>query len=192
LEWDGFMPRATCRCGEILSIPANGPERIVCPKCSAKIRVRRADAPEGAGARQGDGFVRFGCPCGRRLKVRIEPGKGVPESGKCPDCGRVVPVPASVKQPGASQLVPTGNPEAVTEELSTADLAALEQWKQRVAEARVPVADAHASTATMAVPPPPATGGKVEAGLRVCPRCGKPVHLNSIVCRECGAHVPKR
>jgi hypothetical protein len=101
-------------------------------------------------------------------------------------------VPASVKQPGSSQLVPTGNPESVTEELSTADLAALEQWKQRVTEARVPAADAHASTATMAVPPTPATGGKVEAGLRVCPRCGKPVHLSSIVCRECGAHVPKR
>jgi ribosomal protein L32 len=33
---------------------------------------------------------------------------------------------------------------------------------------------------------------KTEAGLRVCPRCGKPVHLSSIVCRECGAHVPKR
>jgi hypothetical protein len=186
------MPRATCRCGAILSIPADGPERIVCPKCSAKIRVRRADSPRGSS--EGDGFVRFGCPCGRRLKVRIEPGKGIPESGKCPDCGRVVPVPASVKQPAStsSPAVPTGRTESVTEELSAADLAALEQWKQRCLEARVPVADAQASTETMAVPPLQTPGGRVEAGLRVCPRCGKPVHLSSIVCRACGAHVPKR
>jgi hypothetical protein len=33
---------------------------------------------------------------------------------------------------------------------------------------------------------------KIEAGLRVCPRCGKPVHLGAANCRECGAAVPKR
>jgi hypothetical protein len=33
---------------------------------------------------------------------------------------------------------------------------------------------------------------KVEAGLRVCPRCGRPVHLSAEVCRQCGASVPKR
>jgi predicted amidophosphoribosyltransferase len=52
-----------------------------------------------------------------------------------------------------------------------------------------------AVTATMPVPaqpPSPASELKTEAGLRVCPRCGKPVHLSSIVCRDCGAHVPKR
>ena len=35
------MPRATCRCGQVLSVPVNGPERVICPKCSARIRVRR-------------------------------------------------------------------------------------------------------------------------------------------------------
>ena len=150
-------------------------------------RVQRSPGPS-----DGDGFIRFGCPCGRRLKVRVEPGKGSPESGKCPDCGRVVPVPAGSTQPASSQTLATSHPEAITEELSTADLAALEQWKQRRPAARPAAADAQATTATMPIPPPPAPGGKVEAGLRVCPRCGKPVHLNSIVCRECGAHVPKR
>ena len=33
---------------------------------------------------------------------------------------------------------------------------------------------------------------KVEAGLRVCPRCGRPVHLGAESCRHCGAHVPRR
>ena len=41
-------------------------------------------------------------------------------------------------------------------------------------------------------PAPPPPGGKAEAGMRICPRCGKPVHLSAIVCRACGAHVPKR
>jgi ribosomal protein L40E len=33
---------------------------------------------------------------------------------------------------------------------------------------------------------------KYEAGLRVCPRCGKPVHLSATTCRECGSPVPRR
>jgi len=75
------MPQATCRCGEILNLPAEGPERIVCPKCGARIRVRRAGPPKASD--EGDGFIRFLCPCGRRLKVRIE--EEMPESGMCPD-----------------------------------------------------------------------------------------------------------
>ncbi len=191
------MPRATCRCGEVLNVPADGAERIVCPKCSARIRVRRAGSPPAPG--DGDGFIRFGCPCGRRLKVRVEADKPIPESGKCPDCGRVVPVPAAAlaaKPSSSSENLPTSHPETPTEELSTTDLAALEQWKKR-RQAEVAPQPAAAgdpeSTATMPIPTkPPSERVKVEAGLRVCPRCGKPVHLSSIVCRECGAHVPKR
>jgi hypothetical protein len=189
------MPRATCRCGEVLTVPPDGPERIVCPKCSARIRVRRAGSPPGPG--DNDGFIRFGCPCGRRLKVRLEAGKPIPESGKCPDCGRVVPVPAAIaaKPLSSSENLPTSHPEAPTEELSTNDLVALEQWKKRRrAEAPNPADnEGPETTATMPVSvKPPSERVKVEAGLRVCPRCGKPVHLSSIVCRECGAHVPKR
>ena len=33
---------------------------------------------------------------------------------------------------------------------------------------------------------------KFEAGLRVCPRCGKPVHMSATTCRECGSPVPRR
>jgi hypothetical protein len=187
------MPRATCRCGEILSVPADGSDRIVCPKCSARIRIRRTDAAKGPGI--SDGFIRFSCPCGRRLKVRVEPDMPIPESGKCPDCGRVVPVPASATPTPSSATLPTGHPEAVTEELSTAELATLDQWRERrqaiVAQAPRP----NAQETTLVMPARGTAGSdqvKIEAGLRVCPRCGKPVHMSAIVCRECGAHVPKR
>jgi hypothetical protein len=191
------MPRATCRCGEVLNVPADGPERITCPKCSARIRIRRSEAQAPKGPGYGDGFIRFPCPCGRRLKVRIEPGQPIPESGKCPDCGRVVPVPASAKPGSSSGTLPTGHPDALTEELSTADLATLDEWRERrqAIVARTARPEAEESTLTMEVPMPktsPSGHAKIEAGLRVCPRCGKPVHMSAIVCRACGAHVPKK
>jgi hypothetical protein len=155
------MPKATCRCGYALDVPPEGPERIVCPQCSAKIRVRRGPA--------GDGYIRFSCPCGQRLKVRDE-GVGVPEAGKCPGCGRVVPVPTSSSNPA----LPSSHPEARTDELEAAEIAMLEQWSR-----------GHLSRAA-------APSMKAEAGLRVCPRCGHPVHLGAAACRECGTHVPRR
>src|SRR5260370_25131205 len=89
------MAQVTCRCGEVLKARAGGPERIDCPRCGARIRLRRRS--RSPGSLQGvsepeDGYLRFHCPCGRRLKVRAE---NRPEAGKCPDCGRVVPVPES-------------------------------------------------------------------------------------------------
>ena len=33
---------------------------------------------------------------------------------------------------------------------------------------------------------------RAEAGFRVCPQCGKPIHLNADTCRGCGTAVPKR
>jgi hypothetical protein len=170
------MPRVTCRCGETLSVPDDGPDRVVCPRCAAKIRVRR---PKKLG--DIDGFIRFACPCGRRLKVRAT---GSPQAGKCPDCGRIVPVPDSSSSPNLL----TGNPESPTEELSTEDVTRLEQWAQE----RLERTGAHTALAVPAAAPGPPATVKMEAGLRVCPRCGRPVHLGAIVCRECGAHVPKR
>jgi hypothetical protein len=41
-------------------------------------------------------------------------------------------------------------------------------------------------------PARPHPGGRIEAGLRVCPRCGKPVHMAATACGECGAAVPRR
>jgi ribosomal protein L32 len=110
-----------------------------------------------------------------------------------------VPVPATAlgaKPSSSSGNLATSHPESITEELSAADLAALNQWrKRREAEVpRPPEAEGQETTATMPVRPKPPSSDrvKVEAGLRVCPRCGKPVHLSAIVCRECGAHVPKK
>ena len=123
------MPRATCRCGQVLSVPVNGPERVVCPTCSAKIRVRRATPKLG----KGDGFIRFFCPCGRKLKVRVVAGAPMPTAGKCPDCGEVVPVPEEEPKPSSSAEVrasSTPNYETPTEELSTVDMEALEAWRE--------------------------------------------------------------
>jgi hypothetical protein len=198
------MARVTCRCGEKLKVPADAPERIECPKCGAKIRLRRPTPEEIEAA--GDGFVRFHCPCGRRLKV---PTKGRPAAGKCPDCGRVVPVPEDAWASSRRGLksVP-GDPEARTEELDADDMARLEQWAAPhlahadptakpgekttslvpVLPGAVPVSDtAYINPAT-----PPNSAVKFEAGMRICPRCKKPIHLGASTCRACGTPVPRQ
>jgi hypothetical protein len=201
------MPRVTCRCGEKLSVQPGGPERIDCPKCGAKIRLRRQTAPA-RGGETSDGFLRFLCPCGRRLKVSAIDR---PVAGKCPDCGRVVPVPTSVK-PSFTSVPPNQvtqtDTEARTEELDATDRAQLEQWSLRYAgnphrpEAPVSTSTGIPSIASDAEPdleigfippmPHPASAVKFEAGLRVCPRCKKPVHLGAATCRECGTPVPRQ
>jgi hypothetical protein len=170
------MPSATCRCGQSLSVPPDGTERIICPKCGARVRVRRGGLPKG----DDDGFIRFFCPCGRRLKVSaMQP----PKYGKCPDCSRVVPVP----EPGVPLRPPPGHPEAPTEELNAVDSAMLDEWSRKhLGETANP--GANSTTAIQTTKPT----GRAEAGLRVCPKCSKPVHLGAVVCRACGSPVPKR
>ena len=175
------MPRATCRCGHTMSVPSDGSDRIVCPKCQARIRVRRVESP----AAPAEEFIRFVCPCGRRLKVRAQ---GSPQAGQCPICGRIVPVP-SLARPTPTPIPPPSHPEIRTDELSAADRALLEEWAKK-----------HLAKQNDTTPQPAVGGGgpsssavvKAEAGLRVCPRCGRPVHLNANTCRACGAHVPRR
>jgi DNA-directed RNA polymerase subunit RPC12/RpoP len=200
------MPRVTCRCGEKLNLEPDGSDRIDCPKCGAKIRLRRSPPPYAANQTGGDGYIRFLCPCGRRLKV---PAEDRPVAGKCPDCGRVVPVPTPAK---ASSSAPAGkqsaqsDSEARTEELDAEDLARLDTWSSRHANSALR-ADAPISTATGLhvvasgsdsdvgfAPPmmPPPSAVKFETGLRVCPRCNKPVHLGAAICRECGTPVPRQ
>ena len=207
------MPRATCRCGQVLSIPVNGPDRVICPTCQAKIRVRKdspvATATATATAAPADGeveFLRFECPCGRRLKVRKTAGLEVPQAGKCPDCGRIVPVPVQSTASSSAMARSPGDPESRTEELDDNDITALDRWTETHNARRQPASPSPArKTAEVTAPskaepapavtetmPLPTAAMKVEAGLRVCPRCGRPVHLSSVVCRECGAHVPKR
>jgi len=203
------MPRVTCRCGEKLNVGPNGPERIECPKCGAKIRLRRQAPPPPAGETS-DGFLRFLCPCGRRLKV---PAADRPVAGKCPDCGRVVPVPTAAQSnlaADALKQVSQSDTEARTEELDDDDRAHLEEWSLRYAanpNPRRSAAPASTTTGLHAVPvgtdsdgelafvPPmlaPPSAVKFEAGLRVCPRCKKPVHLGAAICRECGTPVPRQ
>ena len=191
------MPRATCRCGQLLSVPVNGPSRVVCPKCSAKIRVRR----ESPGPEEGDGFLRFPCECGRRLKVRHETMGASPQTVKCPDCFRIVPVPVSSSSGGDLKLKSQG-PESPTEELDANDLATLDRWTERhlgalpeSSSAPEPDPEPEPAPVTVAAPPAPAPAPaavKAEAGLRICPRCGRPLHLSAVACRNCGAPVPRK
>jgi len=198
------MPRVTCRCGEKLRVPPDAPERMDCPKCGARIRLRHS-APKD---KTGDGFLRFLCPCGRRLKV---PTVGRPVAGKCPDCGRVVPVPTSAQ--AFSNATPAkkselSSSEARTEELDDHDLTQLEKWAARhaagpgypegpfstttgfsaVTSGGNPAADIGLLTPNMPSP----SVVKFEAGLRVCPHCKKPVHLGAANCRECGTPIPRQ
>lgn len=165
------MSRASCRCGHVLSLPDDGSERIVCPACGARVRVRRKPGVA-------DGFLRFYCPCGRRLKVSAQ---RPPTHGKCPDCGRVVPVPRT----GAA--APT-HPEADTADLSPEDVAALKSWTERHQAAD----DASKTPTHVAAFAPAASSTRAEAGLRVCPNCGKPIHLGASSCRACGTPVPRK
>lgn len=194
------MAWVTCRCGEKLEVDRDGPDRVVCPGCQARIRVRRTET---SAAR--DGLIRFHCPCGRRLKVRAEDR---PEAGRCPDCGQVVPVPnvaarvPSVGSGAAMASVPktsnAGVPNASfredegrTQEMDASDLARLQRWAARHGvmpgdEPSAPIPPP--SQAEIPYSPPPAL--RVEAGLRICPKCKRPLHMSAIVCRSCGASTP--
>jgi hypothetical protein len=96
--------------------------------------------------------------------------------------------------------------EARTEELDNDDLARLETWGAQY-QPHVNIAQSPASTATdlnialsetdhtigfTAPTSSPASEVKFEAGLRICPRCKKPVHLGAANCRECGTSVPRQ
>jgi len=195
------MARVTCRCGETIKVHADSPDRIACPKCGARIRLRRSEGQAKHTGQPDDGYYRFYCPCGRRLKVSVQ---GRPEAGKCPDCGRVVPVPTSaLLASGSVGRSAAADAEARTEELSADDLGRLERWAARhlslstrreQTNAVAPgtadeEADQDRGPGTLEPALPSVV--KFEAGLRVCPRCRKPVHLGVTHCRECGNPVPR-
>jgi len=189
------MARVTCRCGEVMDVDRDGPDRIVCPRCQSRIRVRRASPRGGGGG--GDGLIRFHCPCGRRLKVRAEDR---PEAGRCPDCGAVVPVPQQAVAAASGALARTAGSggadfagaEVRTEELGPDDVARLQRWAAR--HGVMPGDEGSTDVPPPMLPetpytPPPAL--RVEAGLRICPKCGRPLHMSAVVCRSCGASTPK-
>lgn len=202
------MSRVTCRCGEVISIASSEGERVTCPRCGAKIRIRRPAAARNGSRGPDDGYIRFPCPCGRRLKVQKQDR---PEAGKCPDCGRVVPVPASAwEQVAGSAGIENPNwagrsdPEARTADLEPGDLERLAQWssthQKKANGARSPGGSSSPASNQRPhnLPTIESTGGripsgvKMEAGFRVCPRCQTPLHMSATVCRSCGEPAPKR
>ncbi len=209
------MPRATCRCGQLLIIPADGGEWVVCSACGSRLRVRpktTATPPASVpapvipapAAVVGDGFVRFRCDCGKRLKVEASQAPGY---GQCPDCGVMVPVPAATASatplpgPGNSAVATRsgGGAGARTVEMTAVERSRLEAWGRAHAppgpeESDIPGPSASALPG-LNVPSIALAGSapaKTEAGLRVCPSCRKPVHLSAEVCRHCGTAVPRR
>jgi ribosomal protein L40E len=95
-----------------------------------------------------------------------------------------------------------------TEEMDALDLANLDRWANRHAvtsrpgvqhQGQLTTGSHHtlgvaAVTAPSLAEPLPEEANpivKMEAGLRVCPRCGKPLHMSATVCRSCGEPVPK-
>jgi hypothetical protein len=202
------MARLICRCGEALKIPSRDAERLTCSRCGANIRIRRKPERRNGSAHQDDGYVRFYCPCGRRLKVRSDK---LVEAGKCPSCGRVVPVPLSASEERTGKSGGPGQryteryePEARTAELDLVDLKRLEQWSNSHRRKR----DQDTGVRSQSSPAfenslgtrvglesgtkddPPAMNE--EAGLRICPACGKPLHMNASICRSCGEPAPRR
>ncbi len=176
------MIQATCRCGQLLKVPDEGNERVVCPSCGKRVRVRRTSRPaseggqgESEGQGDGDGYLRFFCTCGRRLKV---PAKSPPTHGKCPDCARIVPVPTAS----------TIRLKDRTEDLGPQEIEQLRHWAAEHIRkgSRVPagvIAEARSASAL--------ADGK-EEGFRLCPNCGKPLHLRADNCQVCGTPVPRK
>jgi hypothetical protein len=114
-------------------------------------------------------------------------------------------VPGSADAPGGGIGRGRVDPDAKTADLDPADLARLQEWTTRhtgrAPDAAAGGRDGDATptgvpqirVGSMPYPGTPAPSvASFEAGLRVCPRCGKPVHISATTCRECGASVPKR
>jgi hypothetical protein len=127
--------------------------------------------------------------------VRASGGQQV---GTCPDCGRVVPVPGSARATTGASAGARVDPEARTADLDREDLARLEEWSTRhtgrsLDDDATPTGVPQIQVGSTPYPGAPAPSmASFEAGLRVCPRCGKPVHISATTCRECGASVPRR
>lgn len=186
------MPRASCRCGQQLVFPPGGLGRIVCSRCGATVRLRPA-VKSSASSIVGDGYLRFLCPCGRRLKVQ---SNDPPSHGQCPDCGRVVPVPTETMA-GTDPR----HPETPTEDLLPTDRARLDTWAQaQRARQQTAAAGSPALASKLSEPEPTQAAGSTaegpvvsrnERGLRLCPSCGKPLHMAAETCRDCGSATPK-
>lgn len=83
----------TCVCGKSLRLSRQyAGQTVCCPACGAELTVERdrPSASQGDVVTPDDGFIRFVCTCGRRMKV---PSRYAGRSGKCPRCGVRVTIP---------------------------------------------------------------------------------------------------
>jgi len=83
----------TCVCGKSLRLSRQyAGQTVCCPACGAELTVGRdrPSASQGDVVTPDDGFIRFVCTCGRRMKV---PSRYAGRSGKCPRCGVRVTIP---------------------------------------------------------------------------------------------------
>lgn len=124
------MSRVKCRCGHhVLFEPAPGVDsvKVLCHRCGSRIRVKIKGSEHAAqDSRKNDGFIRFFCPCGRRLKVISK--IPLPSHGRCPDCGRTVPVPPQ-------ENIRVTNPvETPTVELSDEEARNFAAWIEKFQE----------------------------------------------------------
>ncbi|MFO0951666.1 MAG: hypothetical protein U0835_11050 [Isosphaeraceae bacterium] len=139
------MPRATCRCGQKLSFPADGPDRVICPKCNSRIRVKRAEsAATAVPSAENSKWTATGTRGSPALRPSAQGATRCPAPGrKCrPDCGRVVPVPATTVSTATltSRSSPgSGHAEVPTEVMSAAEVA-LDRWSESHRERPGPVA----------------------------------------------------
>ncbi len=87
---------ATCSCGRTITVSRQYAGKVVrCPACKGKITVPDNIEPTHPEARlsalaDNDGYVRFACSCGKRIKM---PGRYAGRLGKCPQCGAKVRIP---------------------------------------------------------------------------------------------------
>jgi phage FluMu protein Com len=206
------MYRANCRCGQLLEVNGEGMVRVVCPRCKANVRVRvrshedapsTVPAPEAAVAgvvstNMPDPYIRFYCPCGRRLKVLAA---DYHPHGKCPECGRIVsvpppPVPAYTPQDGVGTLG-AGHPEMETAELEAADLEIHRIWcrahlSPQAWESEGVESDVAGSSDNVGVSITRAMDRHQEEGLQVCTACREAFHMRSDRCTRCGEPVASR
>ena len=102
------------------------------------------------------------------------------------------------RRPAGAQGQGRTSTSSRTEDMDAVDLDRLKQWASRFPAATQNAQPGDLTTtshpslgavASAATEPP---GMKMEAGLRVCPRCAKPLHMSATVCRSCGEPVPRR
>ena len=194
------MASITCRCGEKVKLPSEKRAYVKCGGCGASIRLR--SLPHSETAYENDGFIRFFCSCGRRLKVRAQ---ARPKVGKCPDCSRVVPVP--VGKDGNSNLsIANADSETRTQDLDVLDLSELKKWSAKYlaeyGESENCLKQTRPATSILEVhkynfgaihgETLKSSVVKFETGLRICPQCKKPLHLGADNCRECGIFFPRQ